>query len=96
MQFERKVYEQQGSGLGLTIAKRLSELHGGEFNVQSELGRGTTVSIRLPLAEPVSTDSASSSIDFSKSDCTHGRSDFRGPLAEQHAGVANENTGCRR
>ncbi len=48
MQFERKMYEQQGSGLGLTIAKRLSELHGGEFKVQSELGNGTTVEIKLP------------------------------------------------
>ncbi|PYK98431.1 MAG: hybrid sensor histidine kinase/response regulator [Verrucomicrobia bacterium] len=48
MQFERKIYEQQGSGLGLTIAKRLTELHGGELNIQSELGVGTTVEVRLP------------------------------------------------
>jgi signal transduction histidine kinase len=48
MQFERKMYEQQGSGLGLTISKRLTELHGGQFNVQSGLGKGTTVEIRLP------------------------------------------------
>jgi signal transduction histidine kinase len=48
MQFERKIYEQQGSGLGLTIAKRLTELHGGELNIQSELGVGTTVEVSLP------------------------------------------------
>jgi len=48
MQFERKMYEQQGSGLGLTIAKRLTELHGGELKIQSGLGTGTTVALRLP------------------------------------------------
>jgi len=48
MQFERKIYEQQGSGLGLTIAKRLTELHGGELSIQSELGIGTTVEVSLP------------------------------------------------
>jgi signal transduction histidine kinase len=48
MQFERKIYEQQGSGLGLTVAKRLTELHGGELRLQSELNVGTTVEVRLP------------------------------------------------
>jgi len=48
MQFERKIYEQQGSGLGLTIAKRLTELHGGELSIQSQMGVGTTIEIRLP------------------------------------------------
>ena len=48
MQFERKIYEQQGSGLGLTIAKRLTELHRGELTIQSEIGVGTTVEVKLP------------------------------------------------
>ncbi|HKS35619.1 MAG TPA: HAMP domain-containing sensor histidine kinase [Verrucomicrobiae bacterium] len=48
MQFERKLYEQQGSGLGLTIAKRLTQLHGGRLGVQSEVGVGTTVEVWLP------------------------------------------------
>ena len=51
MQFERKIYEQQGSGLGLTVAKRLTELHGGELTIQSELGVGTTVELKLPCLE---------------------------------------------
>lgn len=48
MQFERKVYEQQGSGLGLTVAKRLTEIHGGFLKLESEYGKGTTVKLTLP------------------------------------------------
>jgi two-component system, sensor histidine kinase and response regulator len=43
MQFERKFYEQQGSGLGLIIAKRLTEIHGGSFNITSVPEVETTV-----------------------------------------------------
>jgi len=49
MQFERHFHEQQGSGLGLVIAKRLAELHGGRLNIQSTSGQGTTVQIVLLL-----------------------------------------------
>ncbi len=48
MPFDRKIHEQQGLGLGLTIAKRLTELHGGALLIQSRKGEGTTVQIRLP------------------------------------------------
>jgi signal transduction histidine kinase len=48
MQFQRKVQEQQGLGLGLIIAKRLAELHGGTLAIQSQLGEGTTVTVKLP------------------------------------------------
>ena len=48
MQFERKVYEQQGSGLGLSVAKRLVEIHGGLLALVSEYGKGTTVTVTLP------------------------------------------------
>jgi signal transduction histidine kinase len=41
---------QPGTGLGLAITKQLVELHGGKLEIESRVGEGTTVTIRLPLA----------------------------------------------
>jgi PAS domain S-box-containing protein len=40
---------QGGSGLGLTIARRIVEAHGGRLTVQSERGRGSTFSFTVPV-----------------------------------------------
>jgi signal transduction histidine kinase len=39
-----------GSGLGLTIARRLIEAHGGRITVESKLGKGSCFSFTLPIA----------------------------------------------
>jgi two-component system, cell cycle sensor histidine kinase PleC len=42
----------QGTGLGLALTKSLIELHGGALSIESEPGRGTTVSFDLPIRRP--------------------------------------------
>jgi len=48
MQFERRMQDEQGFGLGLAISKKLVELHGGELQIDSSAGIGSTVTVRLP------------------------------------------------
>ena len=41
-----------GTGLGLSIVKHIAQLHGGSVGAESEVGRGTTVSVFLPVEGP--------------------------------------------
>jgi len=65
MQFNRDLREQQGLGLGLTICRRLAELHGGALVVESRPGGGTTVTVTFrqaadqPAAPPAAIQSGS-------------------------------------
>ncbi|MCG5056610.1 MAG: response regulator [Limnoraphis sp. WC205] len=51
LQFERKLYEQQGSGMGLSIVRRLVELHSGKLMIESEPNQQTIVRVELPTPD---------------------------------------------
>jgi len=44
--------KEEGSGFGLPTTKRIAELHGGTIEFQSEQGRGSRFTLRIPLAPP--------------------------------------------
>jgi len=49
VQFNREEFEQQGSGLGLSIVKRLAALYDGELKIESRTDSDTTVTLSLPV-----------------------------------------------
>jgi signal transduction histidine kinase len=48
-QIDRDVREQQGIGLGLTLAKQIVEAHGGAFEINSVVDRGTQITVGFPV-----------------------------------------------
>ena len=45
----RRRQQAQGTGLGLSLVRAFAELHGGEMAIESRLGEGTAVTVRLPV-----------------------------------------------
>jgi two-component system chemotaxis response regulator CheY len=43
----------KGTGLGMAIARRIVEEHGGTIGLRSEVGRGTRITLTLPISEPM-------------------------------------------
>ena len=46
---EQSTLAQQGTGLGLPLAKAFAELHGADFAIHSKVGEGTRVTVRFPV-----------------------------------------------
>jgi len=53
----------EGTGLGLPLTKALVELHGGTLDLQSEVGVGTTVTVRFPAERIVGSPSDTKYVD---------------------------------
>ena len=53
---ERTADLAEGTGLGLALARRLTEMHGGALDARSEVGEGSTFTVRLPIDEPAAVE----------------------------------------
>jgi len=63
-QFGRKAGPgENGTGLGLAIVEKLVEVHGGTIHVESEVNKGTTFTISLPLITEAETEELSAETD---------------------------------
>lgn len=51
-----KTYKSDGTGLGLPISRRIIEAHGGTLTAESEFGKGSIFTIRLPIAPTIEQD----------------------------------------
>jgi PAS domain S-box-containing protein len=58
----------EGTGLGLPLAQKLAELHGGSLRIESEKGRGTTVTVTFPASRVVDKGAATDALATAASD----------------------------
>lgn len=49
VQYDRKIFQQTGTGMGLFLAKRIVKIHKGTFTIKSLPGKGTDVCVVIPL-----------------------------------------------
>ena len=48
---EKFTTKQTGHGFGLVVCKRIIDAHGGQLQVDSEIGKGTKITIQFPIAQ---------------------------------------------
>ncbi|NLS76709.1 MAG: hybrid sensor histidine kinase/response regulator [Chloroflexi bacterium] len=65
-QVGREQREQQGAGIGLPIASKIAELHGGRLEVQSSVGVGSVFSLALPVASQTYVSKAGSAVGWAR------------------------------
>ena len=54
----------RGTGLGLAVSRKILREHGGDIQVQTEQGKGSLFTLRLPIKSPLSFDAAGTGHDF--------------------------------
>jgi signal transduction histidine kinase len=54
----------RGTGLGLAVSRKILREHGGDIHVQTEQGKGSLFTLRLPIKSPLSLDPSATGADF--------------------------------
>lgn len=85
----KKDIERQGTGIGLAVARELTELHGGSLDVMSQVGHGATFTVRLPMMPAPASEKPSLMLVKRQAAFSHARTVEQEPslilLIEDHA-----------